>query len=290
MNLVYYAIYYFFNILFSFMPKFMAMGFLSFVAKVAYKVDKKHRNIILQNLKISFKDTKTKDELDKITKNVYKNFAKFAYSFIKNQNTTKEKILKQVRFKNEEILTNLLQEKQKIILQTAHYGNWELLSLSIAAKFGSLSGVGRPLDSPLVDVVLSKNRTQFNIELIDKKNGLRKMLKALQNGRILGVLVDQSVALKEGRVVEFFGNKVTHTPALSIIAKKTNAIIVPTFIQKIDDNLNEICFYKPLDSSLSVDELTQAQASITQKIIAQKPDEYFWFHKRYKSFYKEIYK
>ncbi|MCV6608696.1 MAG: hypothetical protein OIF32_10815 [Campylobacterales bacterium] len=35
--------------------------------------------------------------------------------------------------------------------------------------------------------------------------------------------------------------------------------------------------------------MTQAQADITEKMAREKPEEYFWLHKRWKNQYPEIY-
>jgi KDO2-lipid IV(A) lauroyltransferase len=34
----------------------------------------------------------------------------------------------------------------------------------------------------------------------------------------------------------------------------------------------------------------QAQAKITETVIRQKPDEWFWFHQRWKNRHEELYK
>ena len=36
-------------------------------------------------------------------------------------------------------------------------------------------------------------------------------------------------------------------------------------------------------------EATQAQAHITQRVIESSPSSWFWFHKRFKVFYPDIY-
>ncbi|MDN2795638.1 lauroyl acyltransferase, partial [Campylobacter jejuni] len=84
-----------------------------------------------------------------------------------------------------------------IIFTTAHYGNLEILSLAYAAKYGAISIVGKKLKSEIMYEILSQNRTQFDIELIDKKGGIRQMLSALKKGRALGILTDQDCVEKE---------------------------------------------------------------------------------------------
>lgn len=290
MDIIYLALYYFLKILFKITPEFAMDFFIKLIARLAHFFNKNHRKIILANLNLAFGDSKTALQKQTIIKDVYKNFVHFAFDFIQNQNTTQEKVLQKVTFINEEIFHKALKTQRPIIIQTAHYGNWELLSLAFAAKFGNISIVGRALDSQAINKILSKNRAQFHIQVIDKKNALRPMLKALRQKRFLGVLVDQNTTVNEGIEVKFFNKKVMHSNALSIIAKKTNALIIPVFIQKNSNNYHSIIAYEPLDINFhTTEEITQLQSNATQKIIESKPDEYFWFHRRFKHFYKEAY-
>ena len=295
-DIFYLALYYILKFILFISPDFLLNPFLDLIAKIFYKFDKKHTKIIRANLNFAYKDELSSEQKESIVKNVYKNYAKFAINFIKNQNTTKEKVLKKVEFKNLEIFTNALKSGRPIIVQTAHYGEWELFSLAMAAKFGAVSIVGRALDSSVMQKILKANRTQFNIELIDKSGGAKRILKAIKDKRLLGILVDQNTAKSDGIEIEFFGKKALHTPAVSVFAQKTDALIIPAFIKTSEENnkINEIYFFEPIDiRNFDKDEAilkaTQAQADATESFIRQKPDEYFWFHKRFKHFNEEIY-
>jgi len=155
--------------------------------------------------------------------------------------------------------------------------------------------VGRALDSAVMQRILAANRTRFDIELIDKMGGAKQILKAVKARRLVGILVDQNTAKEEGVEVKFFGRKVLHTPAVSIFAQKTDALIVPAFIREKARNLSEICFSPPIDvrdfdKEVAVLKATQAQSDATEAAVREKPSEYFWFHKRFKHFNEEIYK
>ncbi|ALV65379.1 lipid A biosynthesis lauroyl acyltransferase [Campylobacter fetus] len=292
-DMIYLFLYKFFKFIVTYTPQSLQSPFFTALAYIFYKFDKKHTNIMRVNLKMCFPEF-TEQKIEKIIKATYRNFGYFGADFLRNQDSTKENILNKVSFKNENILLNALATKRPIIVQTAHYGNWELFSLAMAAKFGSVSIVGRNLDSSVMDQILSKNRTKFDIELIPKDGGARDILKALKNRRILGILVDQNTAKKDGVQCEFFGKKIMHTPAASIFASKTGAIIIPAFIKRISRDKNEICFFKEiLVENYEGDKLqkaTQAQSDATKQMIKDKPDEYFWMHKKFKHFYEEIYK
>ena len=251
------------------------------------------------NLKMCFTTLKD-DEIERLIKKNYYNFALFGAEFLLNQNTTKEQILSKISFENEELFNSVLSQNRPIIVQTAHYGNWELFSLAMAASYGAVSIIGRALDSAKMNEILSANRTRFDIELIEKKSAVKQALKALNNRRLLGILVDQNTAKNEGLECEFFSHKIMHTHAASVFASKSGAIIIPAFIERNEskDDSFKIVFYEPIDMQVlsqnhSKEEAlrlaTQAQSDATAAQISKKPDEYFWMHKKFKCFYENNY-
>lgn len=311
------------------------------IAKFAYAVNFKHRKIIKANLRFCFPE---KDELwvKKTARNVYKNFAQFGFDFLNNQAATKEDIKKLVKLDNMDIVQKAFASKRVVVFFTAHYGCWELIPFIYASYFGGISIVTRTLDSKVMNDLLIKNRTKhFDVELIDKVGGAKKMLLAIKNKRTLGILPDQDAGDNESMVVEFFGKKVNWNLGASIIAKKANALLLPAFIYRLDSenlggnlafenaknfggNLGEnagnlafentsknaenlafegefsaensnkaryaVRFFEPLDAAnASKEELTIFQAKCVESMIKFKPDEYFFFHKRFKRFYGEIY-
>lgn len=295
----YLGLYYTLRFLVKISPKCVLKGFLKSLASAFYHLDKKHTNIMRVNLKMCFAALKD-DEIERLIKKNYYNFALFGAEFLLNQNTTKEQILSKISFENEELFNSVLSQNRPIIVQTAHYGNWELFSLAMAARYGAVSIIGRALDSAKMNEILSTNRTRFDIELIDKKSAVKQALKALNNRRLLGILVDQNTAKNEGLECEFFSHKIMHTHAASVFASKSGAIIIPAFIERDEskDDSFKIVFYEPIDMQVlsqnhSKEEAlklaTQAQSDATAAQISKKPDEYFWMHKKFKCFYEDNY-
>ncbi|MBQ2431179.1 MAG: lipid A biosynthesis acyltransferase, partial [Campylobacter sp.] len=95
MDKFYLFLYKFFNFVVNALPNKIVLGFLNFIAFCFYKFDKKHYRIMSVNLGFCFPNL-NKNEIDKIIKSTYKNFAFFAYDFLKNQNLDKEQILSKV--------------------------------------------------------------------------------------------------------------------------------------------------------------------------------------------------
>ena len=260
------------------------------LARFAYFASKKRRHVILTNLSICFPDM-PKAEKKAIGIHSYQNLLYSIASFLKDQN-----LLENIRYENQHYVDEAKQRGQKIIFITAHFGVWELLSSAISKGFDvPFSVVGRELDSPVMQAHLRKGREQMGVELINKRGALKGMIKALSSGRVLGLLIDQSIPKEVGEDVLFFGTKVPQTPASSILAHKFDAVIIPIFISSEDFKHHTVTCYTPImiDKNISKEEdlkrLNQAQATAIEKAIQENPKEWFWSHKRFKVYDAERY-
>lgn len=271
------------------MPDFVLQKTARAVAFLVFKLNHKHRKIIDKNLQICFPSMNQK-EREKLSLQIYRNFAEFGIDVIYYKSLKPQEILDKISIENEEEFKQILASKKALVITTAHFGNWELLPLFCALKFKPVSIVARSLDSKIMDKILSKNRLQGDIELIDKFGAIRKMLTALKNGRILGILTDQDCSLNESVRLKFFDKEVNWLAGASVIAKKTEAFLMPMFIIK-EKKGYKIKFFKPLDSAhFSKEALCEYQAKCCEEMIRKYPSEYFFFHKRFKSFDENLYR
>ena len=296
LDYIYLSIYRLFVFIVRYTPRAIMDRVLIFFAFLAYKIDTQHRKIAFVNLDLAYEDRISDDKKREIIKKCYKNLLYNMRDFVENQNITKERLLKKVTFVNEHFYIDMKKEGKGVIFLTAHYGNWELLPLCMGAVYGKLWGVGRNLDSKKMNEVLQKNRNQFNVHMLEKAGAIRGLLKALKNGKNVGLLVDQNTSDKEGVLIDFFGKLARHTPSAALIARKTGAPIIPTYITTNDCKNYDITFYEPIiidkteDGEEDIKKSVQEQANITQKVIEAKPDEWFWLHRRWKNQYEELYK
>ena len=291
----YLSIYKVFSLFIKTLPESWLDNGIQALARFAYFASAKRRRVIHANLEVCFPDMQEKEKKS-IGIHSYQNLLHGIAGFIKREGQSKEEILKNIHFENREILDDLLKQEKKVILVTAHFGTWEILPSAIALGFDiPLSTVGRELDSKLMQKYLKVGREQAGVELINKRGALKGMIKAMGKGRILGLLVDQSLSKSLSVDVDFFGKRVTHTPSVSILARKFDAQIVPIYITSDDFRHHTVTCYPPIMIDKNVDKeedikrLNQAQASILESVIKNHTSEWFWSHKRFKVYDKEIY-
>jgi len=268
------------------------------LSSLVYRFDKKHQYIINANLNLAFGDKLTQHQRDVIGKRTFYNLTQTIIGFMRRSGKSKGELLKNVTFKNEHILQNAIVNNKKIIFVTGHYSNWELLPPAITSKFGiTLVGVGRQLDSLLMDKVLIKNREQFGVEMLYRRGGMKGSIKALKEEKAIGLLLDQHLGARQGGIeIDFFNHKAMHSPAASVLARNFEADMIPAYISTDDYEHYEVTFYahipyiKSENKAEDLHNMTQAQANIMQEVISKKPEEWFWVHKRWKGFYAEMYK
>ncbi len=282
------------KIFFLLTPNFILKSILIIIAKLASKFNKKHISIALTNLDLVYGNKLSKEEKNKIIYESYKSLLFNLYEFIENQDISKEELFKKATIQNENVILKAIESKRKIIFITAHYGGWELAIPYIALKYGTLAVVNRKMDNPHINKIYIEARDRNNIIMLEKKVAAKGMIRAFKNNHHIAVAIDQNS--KHGVEIEFFNKKVMATDATARLALKFDALIIPVFAQMNDFRNYTINVYAAIDvkkfdfkSEDKVKELTQEQANIIEKQILQKPQLWFWQHKRWKRFYKDLY-
>ncbi|MDN5125828.1 lipid A biosynthesis lauroyl acyltransferase [Aliarcobacter butzleri] len=284
-----------FIFLFLITPRFLIKKFLELLAFLAYKFNKKHKNIAKANLDLVYKNTISEERKEEIIYNSYKSLVFNMYEFIENQKLTKDEILGKANIINGEIIEKALKENRKIIYISAHYGGWELTVPYIALKFGKVAIVNRKMDNPHIQKLYEEARSKNNVTMLEKQSAAKGMIKAFKDEKAVAVVIDQHIG--SGIDIDFLGQKVKATDSTSRLALKFDAIIIPifTYCNGFRDFTVEI--KEPIDtkrvefkSDDQIKELTQMQNDILCKYIFEKPDLWLWQHKRFKEYNNNIYK
>jgi len=295
LDYLYLALYKFFGFLLKILPRSLTIKLMRGLAWLMYTSSAKHRKIIDTNLNIAFEDL-NKEEKKSMGISAFMNLIDTTFGIVLRDGMSKDEVVENVTFEGDSIVNEAIKEGKKIIFVTGHQGNWELLSQSIAIHFNmTLVGVGRKLDSDMMDKVLKVNRERFNVEMVYKKGAIKGCIKALGENKAVGILTDQAIRLDQSIEVEFFGEKATHTPLASILSRKFGIDLIPAYISTKDYVNYHVKVY-PLIKSIKTDnqeddlaKITQAQAQATETAIKENPKEWFWMHRRWKNSERVLY-
>jgi KDO2-lipid IV(A) lauroyltransferase len=285
----YLGLYKFVSVLLKVLPEIVIRKLMYGVAWLAYTLSSKHRKRIIDNLNLAYPSALDSSEQKKIGIHAFMNLLDTVFGIVKRDGMSKDNVLQHVKFEGSEIIEKYQKEGRSFILITGHYGNWELLSQSIAIKFDLiLVGVGRKIDSDVMDEVLKKNREQFNVEMVYKKGALKDCIKVINQHKVVGILTDQSIRKNQSIDVDFFDNKATHTPLASILSRKFALDLIPAYISTENYQEYTVKIYEPIKSIKTDNQeedlaiLTQLQADIMEDVIKNNPKQWFWMHRRWK--------
>ncbi|EEO25227.1 lipid A biosynthesis lauroyl acyltransferase [Helicobacter winghamensis] len=283
---------------FLYLPHFLRLNFAKGIAFILYILDSKRKFDLLNNLDFAYNNSLPKEKKQEILKTNYLNLVYNSIHFFMLAVSSKKRVLDNINIDKPEIITKLLQNKEKIIFVTAHFGNWEYTTPAFTCTFNhTITAIARMTPSALVNSYLTKIRERFDITILDKKGAMSGLIRALKQIGIIGIVTDQNTADNEGLLVKFFGKNVRHTPIASLLALKYDAKIVH-FIAEYSKDYKKINIkiFPPLEFKKTdnlqddIQELTQMQSNILEQIIKENPKEWLWFHKKFKNQYPEIYK
>ena len=253
-----------------------------------YYLSPKSRLIVLHNLRRSFPE-KDAREIIGIAKGIYRHFAIVAAEFFSLPSITKENIHQWVEVEGLEHAQAALAKGKGALSIVAHFGNWELLTIAIPMYFRPMYIVYRPLDNPVIDNMVEYVRTMQGNELIPKGGSGKRIMELLQENQIIGILSDQNVAAYEGVFVDFFGRPACTGVGLAVMAMRSGAPVVPVFMARQKSGKYKLIL-KPAVEVVCTDNYeadlrvnTQRFTKAVEDIVREYPDQWFWFHQRWKT-------
>jgi len=289
LDYVYLGLYKFFSFLIWILPNTLVRIFMRSLAWFAYSVTTRRREIINQNLALAFGDALDEKEKKEIGIRAFMNLIDTTFGLMERDKMSIDEVMQNITFEGTDIVQKYQAEGKKFMFISGHYGNWELIGPAIAERFDlNFVVVGRKLDSEVMDTVLKESREKFNVELVYKKGALRGCISAINKGKVIGILTDQSIRKGQSTDVTFFGHKATHSPIASVLARKFEMDIIPIYISTDDYQHYTIKTHTPIkyiktenqEEDLAI--LTQAQADVMESVIRENPKQWFWMHKRWK--------
>lgn len=274
--------------IFYLMPVRVAAAIAARLGRIGFALAGKYRNLAIANLRFAFPE-KSEAEIKRLAIKVFENLGRTAAELISFPKINKSNIDDFVRIENIGMLNDALKKGKGAIVLTAHFGNWEMLALTIKVKGYPGSVVGRRLYFHKYDRYLNYLRKVNDVNVIYRDQSPRNILKVLKAGGIMGMLADQDVDSVEGVFVDFFG-KPAYTPiGPAALAMASGAALVPAFIIRGEDGKHTLMIDKPVEiadtGNREADLLTNTRrwSDVVESYIRRYPDQWVWMHRRWKT-------
>ncbi len=276
-----------FGVLMRALPLKVALGIGRILGVLAYYFDIRHKSLAYANLKIAFSETKTSNELKKITKNLFQNFGQNLIELFRLPLMKPEDFDKVIKIEGKEHISNALKEGRGVIIIAMHFGSWELASLACALLGSPYKVIVKPQNRfSKLDELLNSYRECGGSVVLSRGLGSREMIKSLKNNEVIAMVVDQGG--KEGTLVPFFDRQASLSSGAIRLGLKLGVPLCFSVIIRDNVSQHRLIINKPIEliKTGNVDADVISNLNIITKnmehYIRQYPSEYMWFYKIWK--------
>jgi Kdo2-lipid IVA lauroyltransferase/acyltransferase len=113
------------------------------------------------------------------------------------------------------------------------------------------------------------------------------VLKMLNGGQGVALLIDQHMHSPDAIWVDFFGRPAATTSTLAALALRTGAPVVPVFAVPINGGRYRVIYEHPVappasDHPNAIREFTQRCTDVLEMYVRRRPDLWLWMHRRWR--------
>ncbi len=183
-----------------------------------------------------------------------------------------------------DVLTAELSAGKGLIVLAPHLGNWEVVAPYLAS-LAPLTAMYKPLSVPALDKLIYSGRSKLNITMAPtNRKGVGMLLKALQQGTIVGVLPDQNPDKNAGgEAALFFGHLAMTMSLVHGLIGRTGCRVVSVFAMRVSGGFKIITLpAAPEIYSGDIHESLRGMNASIESCVRIAPAQYQWEYNRFR--------
>ncbi len=189
-----------------------------------------------------------------------------------------------VEVEGEELLRAELAKGRGLVALAPHLGNWEVIAPYLAS-IAPLTAMYQPVAIPALDKMILAGRSKSNINMAPtNRKGVCMLLKALQQGNIVGILPDQLPKKDAGaELANFFGQETLTMSLVHSLISRTQSRAVALFAKRVPGGFKVIVL--PADEGIySEDALVSVRGlnASVENCVYLAPAQYQWEYNRFR--------
>ncbi|MBL7858656.1 MAG: lysophospholipid acyltransferase family protein [Cyclobacteriaceae bacterium] len=270
------------------MPRKAWLSVCGIFGALAYYGAGKTRRLTVHHLQLAFPE-KSGDQIKKLAKQTFSMLGKNAGDILRSSQ------VKTLENLEEFLITEGLEHYERahakgkgVIFLTCHLGAFDLQVTNMAMRGLNPNIIGTPLKDPRLNDLLWKYRNSHGAVAIERGRETFRLIKVLKSGGSVALLIDQDTKVKS-RFVNFFGMPAATPIGATVLALKTGAAVVPTYVHLREDGLQQMHILPEVPMVIAGDDETdminntQKLTTIIEHIIRKHPDQWVWMHERWKT-------
>ncbi len=259
------------------------------LAWLAYHMDRRHREVALDNLRRAYPGEHSEGELDRMVRAVYRHFCTVLVEIIHlPRRLHAENWRDYIELVGGRPMVDCLLSGRPLLIVTGHFGNWEMAGFALGLLGFRTHAIARTLDNPYLDAFLLKFRAKTGQTILDKERDYAKIQRVLGEGGVVATLADQDAG-QRGQFVEFFGRAASTHKAVALLALEHGAALAVAGTPRVAEPLGyevvteEVILPEDYEGRPdAVRAITQRFTAALERLVRRYPEQYFWLHRRWK--------
>jgi KDO2-lipid IV(A) lauroyltransferase len=287
-RLIYYLVKFLISIS-NWMPRSTWLAFCGWLGKIAGMFAVKSRELAVRHLTLAFGKEKTKEEIEKLSRDMFVMLGKNAGDVLRATNIDSlPELDKFVEMKGMEHYELADKKGKGVVFVACHLGAFEFQITSMALRKFNFMVIGTPLKDKRLNDLMWKHRNKNGTNYVERDKATFPMLKVLKAGGCVALLIDQDTRVKS-TFVDFFGMPASTPVGVALMALKTGAAVLPAFSHLGEDGLQHIEILPEIPMRVTGDEEadiqynTQIYSNYIEERIRQHPEQWVWMHERWKT-------
>jgi KDO2-lipid IV(A) lauroyltransferase len=274
--------------LFNLLPEKIGLALGVFLSHIAYFIYKltPYRDFITNNIITAYKGGYTRREAERLAKRHVTLLAKSIVEFLRLPQLNIKNIEKKVKIQGLGNLDRSLRCGRGVILVSPHFGNWELLSVTLSLMGYQMNVFYQKARSRALNNFFLDRRSSKGVRSIYRWDKLREVLQLLKRNEVLGIVADQHGEF-ENIFVEFFGHVVSVPGGPAGFAYKSGAPIIPVFMVRDLDDTHTLIIEDPIIPNPSknkhreIEDMSRKFMKTFEEYIKRYPDHWLWSYNRW---------
>ncbi len=241
----------------------------------------------MENLRAAFGAQKSPRELRRICREVFRNVVVDTFELLVVRRWSPERIRREFPFEEE---FRRIDEAHPLgtVGLTAHLGNWELLGILFSVFLpGRLVAIAKRIYFPKLQDLMDRFRKGVGLEVIYTDESFRRILRALRDGKIVGILPDQDLKALNGVFVDFFGRPAYTSTVPANLALTTGRDMTFIILLREGGKYRVIHHVVPISPTGRREEdlleITRSWMRILEEDVRGHVDQWVWFHRRWRT-------
>ena len=266
------------------LPLSFARGCGVVLGTLAWLVARRDRKRALDNLNIAFPDW-SPSRRSKTIRATFRHLGMAVFEILWLPNINAQNLGDYIEYDGFDRTVEQMRAGRSVIVFTAHCGNWECLAYGVgmASEGLPVSVLQRERNEADINRYISDLRASAGVHTIDRGSAgaAREMIQSMRRGGILAFLIDQSLRVESAKV-PFFGKPALTPIGPAKLAIRTKALAVAGFVERQPNGKHLIRFHEPFEATGDPIELTARMTRVIEEQIRRVPEQWVWFHDRYR--------